>query len=123
MTFQARQGDVLVQQVPMRARVGTTVSDQGRVVLVAGTESGHAHEVVAAADDDSDDAADEAIDDADARPAAQLFEEPDGKRYLVVERTCVLMHAEHAPIAVAPGCYRVTIQREYEPEGIRHVLD
>jgi predicted transcriptional regulator len=103
----------------MRARVGTTVSDQGRVVLAAGTESGHAHEVVAAAAA----AADAAAGDADARPAAQLFEEPDGKRYLVVERTCVLMHAEHAPIAVAPGCYRVTIQREYEPEGIRYVLD
>jgi hypothetical protein len=102
----------------MRARVGTTVSDQGRVVLAAGTESGHAHEVVAAAD-----AAHRAAHDGDARPAAQLFEEPDGKRYLVVERTCVLRHVEHAPIAVAPGCYRVTIQREYEPEGIRHVLD
>jgi hypothetical protein len=115
MTFQARQGDVLVQQVPMRTWVGPTVGEQGRVVLAAGTESGQAHEVVAAAG--------AAAEGANALPASHLFEEPDGRRYLIVERACLLMHAEHAPIAVAPGCYRVTIQREYDPEGLRNVLD
>lgn len=108
--FQARQGSVFIRQVPIRARAGTLISDRGRVVLAVGAASGLAHEVIAA-------------NDHAERPAAQLLEEPDGQRYLVVDRACVLTHKEHAPIAVAPGCYRVTIQREYEPEGIGHVLD
>jgi hypothetical protein len=134
MQFQARQGDIFVQQVPMRSRVGTAVSDLGRVVLSAGAESGQAYEVVAAANAPydtaydaichaADEAAYDAAYDSAARPAAQLFEEPDGKRYLIVERNCMLVHADHAPVAVAPGCYRVTIQREYDPEGHGNVLD
>lgn len=112
MTFQAQQDDVfVVHRVPMPARVGTAVGNRGRVVLAEGAASGHTHEVVAAATDH------------DGRPAAQLFEEIDGELYLLVERACVLTHEEHAPVAVAPGCYRVTIQGEYEPDGIRNALD
>jgi hypothetical protein len=56
-------------------------------------------------------------------PPAQLFEEPDGTRYLFVERACVLTHQEHAAIPLAPGIYRVSRQREYQPEGLRTVAD
>jgi len=34
-----------------------------------------------------------------------------------------LTHDELRPIALAPGSYSVTIQREYTPEGISHVAD
>ena len=111
MLFQARQGDVLVQQVPNRRRTGRSVSERGRVILAHGELTGHAHEVIAA------------VPDVDDHPAAQIFEEPDGARFLFVERACLLIHEEHRPIAVPPGCFRVITQREYRPEGIRDVLD
>ena len=56
-------------------------------------------------------------------PPAQLFDAPDGTRFLLVHQPCVLTHQEHAPIALAPGAYRVTRQREYTPEAIRTVAD
>lgn len=111
MIFQARQGDVLVQQVRKRARRGRAVGERGRLILAYGERTGHAHEVIAAAQDGG------------GGVAAQMFEESDGARYLFVARACVLTHDEHGPIALAPGAYSVTIQREYEPDGMRPVLD
>lgn len=108
---QFRQGDVLVRQVPMRQQKGRSVSDSGRVILAYGEVTGHAHEVMAAQP--------ETIE----LPPAQLFEEPDGRRFLFVERACMLTHQEHGSIALAPGCYEVTRQREYSPEAIRNVAD
>lgn len=108
---QYRQGDVFVEQVRKREPQGTAVIDRGRVILAYGEVTGHAHEVIAAVP---------AIDDL---PPAQLFEEPDGTRYLFVERACVLTHQEHGPIALAPGSYKVSRQREYSPEAIRTVAD
>jgi hypothetical protein len=105
-----RQGDVLVTRVARRARKGEQVTaDGGRVVLAHGEVTGHAHVVQ--------------VEDGLEMPAAQLFTEPDGTRYLFVDRPCALVHEEHGPIALAPGCYRVTRQREYSPEAIRTVAD
>jgi hypothetical protein len=108
---QVRQGDVFLQQVRMRAQKGTPVTDRGRVILAYGEVTGHAHEISAAD-----------VRPADL-PAAQLFEEPDGRRFLFVERACVLQHPEHGTIALAPGCYKVIRQREYNPKAIRNVAD
>lgn len=106
-----RQGDVLIRQVRRRTPTGKDVSESGRVILAHGEVTGHAHEVV-----------EERRLDFEA-PAAQFFEEPDGKRFLFVERNCVLTHQEHGPIALPPGCYEVTRQREYAPDEIRNVAD
>lgn len=106
-----RQGDVLVQQVRRRAKTGKEVIDRGRVILAYGEVTGHAHEVVE----------DKRLDF--ELPAAQLFEEPDGQRFLFVERACTLVHQEHGAIALAPGVYKVTRQREYSPTEIRNVAD
>jgi hypothetical protein len=108
--FQARQGDVLIEQVKSRTPTGAAINDRGRVILAYGEVTGHAHEVLSA-------------DAIDALPPAQLFEESDGTRYLFVDRPCLLTHQEHGPIAIAPGCYKVTRQREYSPEAIRNVAD
>lgn len=108
---QFRQGDVFVEQVRMRPREGRQATDKGHVIVAYGEVTGHAHEVLAA----------DPV--ADAPPAAQLFEEPDGTRYLFVKRACVLTHQEHGPIKLVPGCYRVGRQREYSPEEIRAVAD
>ena len=109
---QFRQGDVLVQQIRRRAPAGKDVREQGRVILAHGEVTGHAHEVVGA---------DPAV--VTALPPAQFFEEPGGKRYLFVERPCLLTHQEHGRIALAPGCYEVIRQREYAPDDIRNVAD
>src|SRR5690606_10326709 len=101
-------------QVAARTPSGTRIDDQGRVILAYGEVTGHAHQVVV-----DPEAAEAPVD----LPAAQLFEEPDGTRYLFVERACVLTHEEHGAIALAPGCYKVTRQREYSPEAIRNVAD
>lgn len=106
-----RQGDVLVTAVATKKPSGAPVPlDAGRVILAYGEVTGHAHAVVA----DTPTA---------TMPAAQLFEEPDGTRYLLVEAPCALMHEEHGRIPLAPGAYKVTRQREYSPEAIRNVAD
>jgi hypothetical protein len=105
-----RQGDVLVRQVRSRRPAGRDVTEQGRVILAHGEVTGHCHEVVAETAED-------------LGPAAQFFEEPDGRRFLFVQRACTLVHQEHAAIALAPGCYEVTRQREYIAGEIRSVAD
>lgn len=109
---QVRQGDVYLR--PTRSRPSEhakPVADAGRVILAYGEVTGHAHEVIG-----------DLVSD-DALPASALFEEPDGTRFLVVNRPCTLRHKEHGPIALAPGAYRVVRQREYSPEAIRNVAD
>ena len=39
----------------------------------------------------------------------------DIERYLRLTAAATLQHEEHGPIAIAPGTYRVVIQREYVP--------
>jgi hypothetical protein len=105
---QVRQGDVLlvlVGEVPDGARpIGRT---DGRVVLAEGEVTGHAHAIRSS--------------------GATLLGAVDD-RYLRVAAPVILDHEEHAPIKVAPGTYRVVIQREYVPPEIsivpfRRVVD
>ena len=107
---QARQGDVFVEKV--RSVKGQPVKTD-RVILAYGEVTGHCHEVVAV----------DPCTDTETMPSAQLFEEPDGARYLLVERACQIVHQEHGTIPLAPGAYRVTRQREYTPSEIRQVVD
>lgn len=109
-----RQGDVLVARVRALPKDAVVVTDP-RVILAHGEVTGHCHEVIA------DTPASDPL--GDVIPAAQLFDAPDGSRYLLVTRACTLTHQEHAPIALAPGAYRVVRQREYSPEAIRTVAD
>jgi hypothetical protein len=98
---QARQGDVLlvpVDGIPAAARpVRRTI---GRVILAEGEVTGHAHAI--------------------RSPAATLLRAGD-ERYLRVAAPVTLDHEEHARIEVAPGTYRVVIQREYVPPEISPV--
>ena len=102
--------------------------EQGRIILAHGEATGHAHEVLADTD-------------TDVLPAAEYFEEPDGRRVLLVVAPCVLRHQEHGPLlltatdthdyaqgdvylrALAPGCWHVIRQAEELPEGWRNVVD
>lgn len=107
--------------------------EQGRVILAHGEVTGHAHEVI-----DATDVQDPAEIDI---PAADYFEEPDGRRVLLVNRPCVLTHQEHGRIALDPakpvqarqgdvllnpiggGAWEVTRQNEHTPAAIQRVLD
>lgn len=111
----------------------TDLRDNGRVVLAWGEATGHHHQVVDAC---------AVLDPAEIDiPAAEFFEEPDGRRVLLAHRPCVLRHEEHAPIALDPakpvqarqgdvflmpigiGAWEVRRQVEYHPEEVRQVLD
>lgn len=103
--------------------------EDGRIVLAHGEVTGHAHQVFA------EDTLETEL------PAAEFFEEPNGRRVLFVTRPCVLRHQEHAPIALDPakpvqarqgdvflnpigiGAWEVIRQREYFPDAIRSVAD
>ena len=103
-----RQGDVLlvpVASIPETAR--PVARDSGRVVLAYGEATGHAHAISSAA-------------------ATQLHDDID--RYLRLTAVATLQHEEHAAIDLAPGTYRVVIQREYVPAPVnspawRRVVD
>lgn len=108
--------------------------EAGRVILAHGEVTGHCHEVL--------DGSTQKLDPAEVDiSAAEFFEEPDGRRVLLVNRPCVLRHDEHAPIALDPakpqlfrqgdvllkpigeGAWEVVRQREYAPDEIRQVAD
>lgn len=106
----------------------------GRVILAHGEVTGHCHEVI--------DASTVTLDPAEIEiPAADFFEEPSGRRVLLVNRPCVLRHDERGFIALDPakptqvrqgdvllqpigdGAWEVRRQREYAPDAIRNVAD
>lgn len=127
--------------------------EHGRVILAHGEVTGHSHQVVGGHllteglvgpdgrpvityEDPSD------LDPAEREiPASDFFEEPDGRRVLLCHRACLLMHQEHAPIALNPanpqafrqgdvfglpigdGAWEIRRQAEHTPEAIRSVAD
>lgn len=111
------------------AKGSTDARENGRIILAHGEVTGHAHEVVGLG------ASVEGI------PPAQFFEEPDGRRVLIVERACVLTHQEHGPITLDPtaptqirqgdvllhplaaGVWQCIRQSEYDANEIRRVAD
>ena len=102
-----RQGDVLL--IPVReillienARLAPLPAVNGRIILAYGEATGHHHSLKAS--------------------VGNLFER-EQKRYLRMDIEAPLEHQEHAPILIPAGTYQVVIQREYEPAGIRNVLD
>lgn len=100
-----RQGDVLVVPTTTIPADATPVArDQGRVILAYGEVTGHAHALT--------------------EPDAQLWETPDGRRYLKVEAEAKLHHEEHSTLPIAPGVHEVIIQREYDDANEwRRVVD
>jgi hypothetical protein len=113
---QARQGDIFFELVKsVGDDTGTEVPREGgAVVLAYGETSGHRHQI--------------------AR-GAKLFQRATG-RYLEVtasggalvevtsDRGTPLTVERHAPVRLPPGCYRVTIQREWTiANEVRRVQD
>ena len=119
----ARQGDVMlvrIDKVP-DGLIETQRDQHGRIVLAHGEKSGHGH----------------AIREPNVTSLRMAGTEPDptgvsgGVDYILVGGSgATLNHeyasgqmAEHLPITLPPGAYKVVLQREYSPEAIKRVID
>jgi hypothetical protein len=100
---QYRQGDVLIEEIPVSEIPPKAVKTKGRVILAEGEATGHAHEIA----------------------------ESDGEAWKIgadvvavtVKRKTPVKHQEHAPIPLKKKSHRIIRQREYHPESIRRVAD
>jgi hypothetical protein len=97
-----RQGDVILLPTP-HLDMDTGNAPLPHLTLAEGEVTGHKHQI------------------SDGK--AELYER-DGTLYLkVLSETATLTHEEHQPIVIPQGNWTVRIQREYEPEGWRYVID
>lgn len=95
-----RHGDVIL--VPVKAIKGTEQKAK-QIVLAEGEATGHSHQIIGG--------------------KASLFKFND-KTYLKVKsKIATLTHEEHKEIKVPSGDYEVIIQRDYEPNGWKRVID
>ena len=103
-----RQGDVLLIPTTEAVPADTTpeVAEGGRLILMHGEATGHAHAVL------------ERDATIRSRGSGMTVE-----RWLQVHATTALVHEEHAPIPLKAGTYKILRQREYHPEAIRNVAD
>lgn len=119
-----RQGDVMVTKIDKLpdGLIATPRDQHGRIVLAHGEHSGHGH----------------AIRDPHVMSLRMAGTEPDptgvhgGVDYIEVGGSgpATLSHeytsgelAEHEPLVLPPGFYRVDLQQEYSPQGIRRAAD
>jgi hypothetical protein len=102
--MQARQGDILVELIPaLPEKLTREKAKDGRLIVAEGELTGHHHSVAAR--------------------NGQLYRDVAGILYLLILKKALMKHQEHGPIELPPGAYRVTRQREYSPQEIRHVQD
>lgn len=99
-----RQGDVLIERVGRKPEGGKSVPrENGRIIIAHGEATGHAHAI--------------------CEPGVEMVELESGERFVCSETGIRVVHEEHGTIALPPGNYRITQQREYTPEAIRNVAD
>ena len=91
---QYRQGDVLLIETPPRHRGQRTPERRtgGRWILALGEATGHAHAI--------------------STGVCEVYQS-GGSRFLDALGPVELVHEEHGAISIAPGTYRIRIQREY----------
>ena len=94
-----RHGDVIIEAID---EIPSKIKSLGkRKELAFGEVTGHAHRV----------------------DVGELFEAKNGLLYLKTEKLTTLTHEEHKTVKLNPGCYRITIKRQYSPEGWERVAD
>lgn len=121
--LQFRQGDVFLQQVAKLPEGCAEVPlENGRIVLMHGEVTGHAHAIADHGWADAKKIADAAIGLAGRR--ARLLQAANGTRYLEVGETVSLSHEEHTTHAIPPGIYEIPVQMEHTSEHVvRQVAD
>lgn len=103
-----RQGDVMF--IPINRLPDGPQKKRDNGTAAYGEVTGHSHR----------------LSDLDA---AEVLEIGDGLFVRVSESGGVsipgatFIHEEHLPVTLEPGDYEIRIQREYQPEGVRSVLD
>ena len=101
-----RHGDLLLVATDKPGTGIETRPVNGRLVLLEGEATGHAHTV-----------SPEHATLVTAEQAGQL------RAWLTLTAPAELEHQEHATILVPAGVYEVIRQVEFEPEGLRGVMD
>jgi len=99
-----RQGDVLIESVSaIPKKVKVAKRENGRIILAYGEATGHAHAI--------------------ADQSTKSFVDESGTLFLSVKAGTKIQHQEHLTVNLPVGNYKITIQREYTPEGLRNVHD
>jgi hypothetical protein len=104
-----RQGDVLLIPVDPAELPDHSMpvdrDEHGRLILVYGEETGHAHVITT--------------------PNAELLTDADevDRRFLILAAEAPLVHEEHLAISLPVGTYRVVRQREYSLATSREAID
>ena len=99
-----QQGDVLIKSSKIPQGKKKIASKNGRLILAEGEATGHAHAIVST--------------------DVTLFGN-DEKKWLKVEKDCVVTHEEHGTITIPVGEYEIGIVQEYDhfEEEARNVVD
>lgn len=120
----ARQGDVMLVRIDKLppGLIPTKRDAIGRIVLAHGEKSGHGHAIrdphvcgfrLTTTGDDPTGVSGgvDYIEVGGSGPATLNHEYESGQM------------AEHHPIQMSPGIYKVALQREYSPQGIQRAVD
>ncbi|MDE2106337.1 MAG: hypothetical protein KGL39_54460 [Patescibacteria group bacterium] len=111
-----RQGDVLIERIDKIPKTATKQKKAVQIILAHGEVTGHHHVL-------------NLKDPADwwkEGEIAPTLEKPSvmaGEIFVSLKAAAEVTHDEHSVVALPPGIYRVTRQREYSPEAIRNVAD
>ncbi|WP_411887393.1 hypothetical protein [Hydrocarboniphaga effusa] len=117
-----RQGDVLLVPVSkLPEGLSEVPLENGRIVLMHGEVTGHAHAIADHGWSAAKKIADAAIGLAGRR--ARLLQAANGTRYLEVAESVSLTHEEHTAHAIPPGYYELPVQMEHSAERMRRVVD
>lgn len=101
-----RHGDLLLVATDKPGKGRKTRPINGRLVILEGEATGHAHTV------------------SPEHATLVTADEADGLRmWLTLTAPTRLEHQEHATIVIPAGSYEVIRQVEYEPEGLKRVMD
>ena len=104
--FAYRHGDLLLVATDKPGKGRTLRPVNGRLVILEGEATGHAHTV------------------SPEHAELVIAAEAEGLRmWLTLTAPTELEHQEHATISLPPGSYEVIRQVEYEPAGLRTVAD
>ena len=115
-----RQGDVCLVLVKCLPKDYEEVPlENGRIVLMHGEVTGHAHAIVDWAE--AGRIADKAIALSGRR--ARLLQSPNGNKFLEVFAPVSLTHEEHTAHEIPAGIYEFPMQMEHTAERMRRVVD
>lgn len=95
--MQARQGDIFFESVELVPDEAAVVQDG---IIARGETTGHMHRLMGA-----------------------VLLVHAGRMYIQAPQDAEVLHEEHKPVTLPQGCYVVTRQREYIPQGWQQVQD